>query len=235
MLNGVFTMPEPSVNVNITTPEAVKESMTYEKEKMVPVISEKEITREYTNNSFERTLPQIVNVPTITRLDVGNWADYYQSPTIIERKVPEYKLITIPEQPRSNGWDNANNFNLYENFDNLIDKFSSNVIDFNSIAENSFQRVINALADFRLEQPQNNSPATKYLIQQNQNQAAMNGTATVQAVQQSTENIVKVNNNFDVQIKSEPININLDGERLYTHVARFTERHTLREGGGGRL
>ena len=63
----------------------------------------------------------------------------------------------------------------------------------------------------------------------------MNGTATVQAVQQSTENIVKVDNNFDVQIKSEPININLDGERLYTHVARFTERHTLREGGGGRL
>ena len=117
----------------------------------------------------------------------------------------------------------------------MIYKFSGNIIDFNSIVENSFQRVIDALGDFRLEQPQNNSPATKYLIQQNQNQAAMNGVATVQAMQQTNENIVKVNNNFDVHIKSEPINVNLDGERLYTHVARFTERHTLREGGGGRL
>lgn len=229
------TKIEPPLNVNIVTPEAIKETMTYEIEKAVPIISEKEITREYTNNSFEKVFPQVINVPTVTKLDVGEWADYYKSPTIIERKVPEYQLLTNPEQSHSNGWDSANNFNFYEKFDNLLDKFLSNVIDFNSIAENSFQRVINALGDFRLEQPQNNSPATKYLIQQNQNQAAMNGAATVQAIQQTNENIVKVNNNFDVHIKSEPINVNLDGERLYTHVARFTERHTLREGGGGRL
>ena len=63
----------------------------------------------------------------------------------------------------------------------------------------------------------------------------MNGAATVQAVQQSTENIVKVDNKFDVKISAEPVNINLDGERLYTRMARITERHTLREGGGGRL
>ena len=74
--------------------------------------------------------------------------------------------------------------------------------------------------------------ATPLIIQHHENQAAQTGAATVNSLQNAQENIVKVNNQMDVKITGEPVNINVDGERLATVTMRYSERHEIREGGG---
>ena len=80
-------------------------------------------------------------------------------------------------------------------------------------------------------QPQN--PASPYLIQHSQNQAAMSGQAAVQAQAQNPERPVNVNNQVDVKIESKPVEVILDGEKIGSFNLRWLERQNVRSGTGG--
>ena len=74
------------------------------------------------------------------------------------------------------------------------------------------------------------APSSPVLIQHTQNQAAMNGQATVQAQAQAPERPVNVNNNVDVKIESKPAQVILDGEKVGSFSFRWFERQNLRNG-----
>ena len=92
------------VNKTVITNNKVKEKELIKEAEKTVLVPTKETVRETTNNFVEHVQTQI---PEFTE------------PFIIERIVPEYKLLAAPEQQNNNGWEYANGFNLYEKFNDL--------------------------------------------------------------------------------------------------------------------
>lgn len=76
----------------------------------------------------------------------------------------------------------------------------------------------------------NLAPSSPLLIQHTQNQAAMNGQATVQAQANAPEKTVKVDNHVDVKVESKPVEFYIDSEKVGSAALRWVERQNLRSG-----
>ncbi len=96
--------------------------------------------------------------------------------------------------------------------------------------EEQLGAVVGRDIEVKLPAVQQQSPSSPLLIQHTQNQATMNGQATVQAQSQSTERPVKVDNHVDVKVESRPVEIVLDGEKVGSAALRWVERQNLRSG-----
>ena len=81
-------------------------------------------------------------------------------------------------------------------------------------------------------QPQSYAPASGYLIQQAQNQAAMAAQATTAQAQNAQASPVDVHNQVDVKIESKPVEIYLDGEKVGSAAMKWIERQNIRSGMG---
>ena len=96
--------------------------------------------------------------------------------------------------------------------------------------EEQLGAVVSRDVEVRPPAVQQQSPSSPLLIQHTQNQAVMNGQATVQAQSQSTERPVKVDNHVDVKVESRPVEIMLDGEKVGSAALQWVERQNLRSG-----
>ena len=153
--------------------------------------------------------PQVM----LPQWNASNWANAFAAKTPqIPPAVPEVKII---------------NSDTGEEVVRVLEDFTQKISPV-SLPKEETAKIIQT-------QPKQENQSTPYIIQHSQNQANMTGAATVQAVQQTTENLVKVDNNVDVKISGEPVNISLDGERIAAVTMRYVERHTLREGRGDSL
>ena len=82
-------------------------------------------------------------------------------------------------------------------------------------------------------QQEESGQSSKYLIQHNQNQAAMNGDATVNAMNGAGGLTAEVTNNVDVKIETTTTPVNLDGEKIGEFSTRYQENHATRLGRAG--
>ena len=75
--------------------------------------------------------------------------------------------------------------------------------------------------------------SSSYIIQHNQNQAAMNGDAAVSAMNSAGGLTAEVTNNVDVKIETSTTPVNIDGEKIGEIATRYQENHATRLGRAG--
>ena len=203
-----------------------------------------------TNNNVEKIIEQrMIPGPTITNDRVKEFTNNNTinnaSEKIIERNntqelqlIPQAPVVTQPQVQIVNPETGEAVVKALQNIE-----IPAPIVEVTEEKDNSLRGMANSymMSDPRFrnlippkpaQPPANSQPATQPLIQHTQNQANVNGNATVQAIRQNKEQLVKVDNDVKVDVKPQNVTLTMDGYQFGQAVARYTTSQTIREGGG---